>query len=158
MSMNNLKFHILRLLIGLFTLHVTACIPTTQIQWHSSTEEIRIAPGSDRLGVSSKNMTGNLADTPRIDIGKSYATKDGQKYRLRTEINAYVEDQKSTHWGFEWVMLVKHNGKDTKQINWSNGRWELHLEYQKPLSRPIIDSKFTLSTFWYIPIVDGWPN
>jgi hypothetical protein len=126
---------------------------------HTSTDEVRVAKDGSSLGVSSLIPTEDKSRQPKIDVQRSWAASNGQTYRLVTRRNAYVDSLKEpTPWTFEWVDLVAvKDGREVK-ASWSNGEWELHLEYTNAQLRPPIDAKFRLWTFWYIPLIHGSPN
>jgi hypothetical protein len=96
---------------------------------------------------------------PRIEVKRSWAKKDGQTYQLATRRNEYVDSQTDpTPWTFEWVdLLVAENGRQDR-VPWSEGEWELHLEYTDSSLRQPIDARFKLWAQSYNPVRDGAPN
>ena len=142
-----------------FLAMLCGCVRLHQIEMHTSTDEIRIAPERSSLGISSLTTTEDKTRQPIIDMKRSWAKKDGQRYQIATRRNEYVDSQTDpTPWTFEWVdLLVAKNGRQDR-ASWSDGEWELHLEYTDSSLRQPIDARFKLWTHSYNPIRDGAPN
>ena len=129
-------------------------MPVPQIEWHSSNEELRIAPERGRLMVSSLTGTEDKSRQPSIDVQRSFAIKDGVTYKIATSRNAYVDSRKNlTPWTVGWIYLISDQNGESRRGRWSSGEWQLHLEYTDSGLRGPIDAKFRLWTFWYNPLI-----
>ena len=147
----------MRLYFLLVTSLVAGCMPLQQIDWESSISEIRIAPKRNVLYISIMTSTTDRTKKPSIDVSRSYAVHDGQRYRIQSKKNSYVSPGESP-WTMEIVNLAPASTDATQQLEWENGKWELHLEFKGTTQRDPIDAKFSLRTFWYSPLIHGMPN
>jgi hypothetical protein len=149
----------LLLVIALALPFFSACAPIKQIEWRTSTDRITIAPQPDLLHVSV--LTNSAATRNKVQLNRltSYAESSSGRFGLRTEVNEYAAQFGGpwTQWRMYLVDPTAKSGDETTTF-WRNGEWQLHLEFTGGAPLAPIDAKFKLWTFYYSPLVDGYPN
>lgn len=146
----------MRFLLFLALSLITGCMPLQQIEWRSSTAEVRISPEENALTVTALTPTQNAAAQPSVDSRFSYAMRDGHRYPVSARKSSYVQP-KPTYWTID-ILELRDPVDSAKSLPWTNGEWHVHLEYAGGSTRPPIDARFRLWTFWYSPLIHGVPN
>jgi len=142
---------------GLLLLFLSGCLPLKQIEWHTSTNEIRISPEYSEIHVCVLTQTDDPAKKPMIDAARSYAVSPmGERLSLSVRMNSYAAKFKSP-WTADYVRLYDPNNSN-RRPKWQNGEWDLNLVFSDPSQRAPIYSVFKLWTFWYCPLIHGPPN
>jgi len=131
---------------------LVGCAPLKQIEWKTSTDEIRIGPAYGDLDVSVLTKTTDPSQKPNIDVERSYAiSPTGNRYSLRLQTNDYSEEWAKNHptpWFARELYLVDPSRKNDAP-GWVNGAWELNLFFTDPIARPPIHAEFRLYTYWW---------
>jgi len=141
-------------LVGL--LPVSGCAPIQQVEWRTPSEKVQINANHGYIHVNVFTGLPKGSAKPNINEATSYAENASHRFKLRTEVNTYVDQSGGSQRAWR-VYLVDEAQPDNPL--WANGDWRLHLEFSGTKT-PVapIDAEFRLTTFFYSPLVHGAPN
>ena len=144
------------LIFGLCGLLLSACVPLTQIRYHSRHGDIRVCPDTP-LSVCLHTTILDRRQQGEIDTTASFAKQpNGHRYNLSAEKIPYVENYPDPSYFMQRdLFLVSSAGR--RRRSWPHGDWELHIERTSPHGREIYDASFELYTLIWTPFL-GPPN
>jgi len=136
---------------------LVGCVSLPNIEMKTPTDEIRITPGNNAIGVIVRTKTWTPSHQQDIiDADRSYAVSpSGTRYSLRFEKIEYVEKYQKrdpSPW-FEREVYLNNPSKGN-DVPWVKGNWELNLFFIEPASRPPIHAEFRLYTSWWFPLFE----